>query len=126
MDPSKLTDCLLHLSYQRTLPDFELALKEVMAIFDLNAWACLFPPSFNAGGNNMIIAKGIPERNSLPNQQSLSQLTQIGFNRQTGNLLKTLRALEFNVITSSDIITKHTKFELRTFLTFHYRHGTSK
>lgn len=90
MDPSKLTDCLLHLSYQRTLPGFELALKEVMAIFDLNAWACLFPPSFNAGGNNMIIAKGIPERNSLPNQQSLSQLTQIGFNRQTGNLLKTL------------------------------------
>jgi len=90
MDSSKLTDCLLNLSYQRTLPDFELALNEVMAVFDLNAWACLFPPSFNAGGNNMIIAKGIPKRTSLPNQQALSQLTQIGFTRQTSELLKEL------------------------------------
>ncbi len=61
-----------------------------MDLFDLHAWACLFPPSFNAGGNNLIIAKGIRENSSLLNQQSLIQLTQYGINQQTEALLKTL------------------------------------
>ncbi len=90
MESSKLTDCLLNLSYQRTLTGFEQALKDVMGIFELNAWACLFPPSFNAGGNNMIIAKGIRENSKFPNQQSLFRLTQYGINRETEALLKSL------------------------------------
>ena len=38
----------------------------------------------------MIIAKGIRENSSLPNQQSLFRLTQYGINRETEALLKSL------------------------------------
>ncbi len=123
MEPSKLTDCLLTLSYQRTLQGFEQALKEVMEVFKLDAWACLFPPSFNAGGNNMIIAKGIQENSPLPNQQSLFQLTQYGFNRQTEALLKSLgRELSPTKTSHVQIITLRRTRKLFSFL-FLFRDG---
>ena len=123
MEPSKLTDCLLNLSYQRTLLGFEQALKAVMEIFDVNAWACLFPPSFNAGGNNMIIAKGIRENSQLPNQQSLFQLTQFGFNRQTEALLNSLgRELSPTKTATVQIITLRRTRKSFSFL-FLFRDG---
>jgi DNA-binding CsgD family transcriptional regulator len=47
---------LLNLALQPTLTGYEQGLKALLELFDLAAWACLFPPSFSAGGRHLFIA----------------------------------------------------------------------
>ncbi len=47
---------LLGLALQPSLSGFEQGLKNLLGMFDLAAWACLFPPSFSAGGRHLFIA----------------------------------------------------------------------
>jgi len=47
---------LLGLALQSSLPGYEQGLKSLLDLFDLAAWACLFPPSFSAGGRHLFIA----------------------------------------------------------------------
>jgi DNA-binding CsgD family transcriptional regulator len=47
---------LLGLALQSSLTSFEQGLKALLELFDLEAWACLFPPSFSAGGRHLFIA----------------------------------------------------------------------
>lgn len=67
-------DLLLNLAYQRTLGDFEAALTRLMDALELTGWACIFPPSFDAGGRRIMIAKGV--RSTGADQQLLQQLNQ--------------------------------------------------
>lgn len=50
---------LLELALQEDLLGFETALPPLMASFGLGAWACLFPPAFSAGGQPLLISRGI-------------------------------------------------------------------
>jgi DNA-binding CsgD family transcriptional regulator len=47
---------LLGLALQPGLTGYEQGLKSLLELFDLAAWACLFPPSFSAGGRHLFIA----------------------------------------------------------------------
>lgn len=47
---------LLGLALQTSLAGYEQGLKALFNLFDLAAWACLFPPSFSAGGRHLFIA----------------------------------------------------------------------
>lgn len=47
---------LLGLALQPSLTGYEQGLKGLLELFDLAAWACLFPPSFSAGGRHLFIA----------------------------------------------------------------------
>lgn len=47
---------LLGLALQPSLTGFEQGLKGLLDLFDLAAWACLFPPSFSAGGRHLFVA----------------------------------------------------------------------
>lgn len=47
---------LLGLALQPALTGFEQGLKALLDLFDLAAWACLFPPSFSAGGRHLFVA----------------------------------------------------------------------
>ena len=67
-------DQLLNLAFQRTLGDFETALIRLMEGLGLTGWACIFPPSFDAGGRRIMIAKGV--RSTGAEQQLLQQLMQ--------------------------------------------------
>jgi DNA-binding CsgD family transcriptional regulator len=71
-------DLLLNLAYQRTLGDFESALIRLIDGLNLPGWACIFPPSFDAGGRRIMIAKGV--RTTGSGQQLLKELMQ-GENR---------------------------------------------
>lgn len=50
---------LLGLALQNTLTGFEQGLKAVLGLFGLSGWACLFPPSFSAGGRHLFVAHNI-------------------------------------------------------------------
>jgi len=67
-------DLLLNLAFQRSLADFETALTRLMEALDLAGWACIFPPSLDAGGRRIMIAKGV--RSTGADQQMLQQLNQ--------------------------------------------------
>src|SRR3954469_5329130 len=47
---------LLGLALQPSLNGYEQGLKSLLELFDLTAWACLFPPSFSAGGRHLFVA----------------------------------------------------------------------
>ena len=47
---------LLGLALENALTGFEQGLKSVLDLFGLSGWACLFPPSFSAGGRHLFIA----------------------------------------------------------------------
>jgi DNA-binding CsgD family transcriptional regulator len=47
---------LLGLALQPSLNGFEQALKELLGLFELSAWVCLFPPSFSSGGRHLFVA----------------------------------------------------------------------
>lgn len=83
MTPSSQHD-LLNLAFQRNLGDFETALIRLMDGLGLTGWACIFPPSFDAGGRRIMIAKGV--RSSGADQQLLQQLMQAE-NRTAGEAL---------------------------------------
>jgi len=67
-------DLLLNLAFQRSLADFETALTRLMGALELAGWACIFPPSLDAGGRRIMIAKGV--RSTGADQQMLQQLNQ--------------------------------------------------
>ncbi len=90
MIPPEFTDSLLQLSYQRSLSGFEQSLKKVMENMDLSAWACLFPPSFNAGGHYLVVGRGIRQTSPALNQQILQELAQSGPNPKREALLQQL------------------------------------
>lgn len=56
---------LLGLALQSTLTNFEQGLKALLDLFELAAWACLFPPSFSAGGRHLFIAHSTKVDSSL-------------------------------------------------------------
>lgn len=47
------------MAFERTLGGFEQGLKRTFDLFGLSAWACVFPPSFQAGGRPLFIAQGV-------------------------------------------------------------------
>lgn len=47
---------LLSLALQNSLGGFEQQLKAVLELFGPSGWACLFPPSFSAGGRHLFVA----------------------------------------------------------------------
>lgn len=51
-----LLEHLLNLALQPSLTTYEQSLKALLDAFDLESWACLFPPSFSAGGRHLFIA----------------------------------------------------------------------
>ena len=59
-----LHERLLEVALQRNLVGFEQALKRTLALFQLNGWACIFPPSLQAGGRAMFVGHGIRPANS--------------------------------------------------------------
>jgi len=59
-----LHERLLEVALQRSLPGFEQALKRTLALFQLSGWACIFPPSLQAGGRAMFVGHGIKPGNS--------------------------------------------------------------
>ena len=121
MIPPQFTDCLLHLAYQRSLTGFEQALKKVMDNFDLSAWACLFPPSFNAGGHYLVVGHGIRQTSPKLNQELLLQLAQSGINSNGAALLRQLgRELAPTPKVKNRIITL-TRARSSLFVLFLYR-----
>lgn len=73
-DPVRLHQLLLELALQRTLHGFEQSTEKIMAQFDCAAWACVLPPSFQAGGRQLFIARGIRSGGPM-----LSQASRLGF-----------------------------------------------
>jgi DNA-binding CsgD family transcriptional regulator len=47
---------LLGLALQSSLTGYEQSLQGLLQLFELTAWACLFPPSFSAGGRHLFMA----------------------------------------------------------------------
>lgn len=70
---------LLGLALQPSLNGFEQSLKTVMELFGLAAWACLFPPSFSAGGRHLFIAHG-----TKPDAALLTQAAREGWEKFIG------------------------------------------
>jgi DNA-binding CsgD family transcriptional regulator len=62
---------LLGLALQSTLTGYEQGLKALLNMFELAAWACLFPPSFSAGGRHLFMAHNI--RANAPTLQRASK-----------------------------------------------------
>lgn len=81
--PIALSERLLDLALQRTLPGFEQALKRTLDMPGLHAWACVFPPSFQAGGRPLFIAHGIRPGSALLEQASKQGLESL-YNRPEG------------------------------------------
>lgn len=84
---------LLGLALQPALTGFEQGLKGLLDLFDLAAWACLFPPSFSAGGRHLFVA-----HNTKPDARLLQQAAKEGWDKfieggeQTGSRLNALAA----------------------------------
>lgn len=70
---------LLGLALQSSLTNYEQGLKALLELFDLAAWACLFPPSFSAGGRHLFIA-----HNTKPDAQLLRQAAREGWDKFIG------------------------------------------
>ncbi|MBI4659568.1 MAG: hypothetical protein HY735_12075, partial [Verrucomicrobia bacterium] len=87
VDPRLFNDCLLDLALQRSLTGFEEALKQMMALFQLTAWACIFPPSLQAGGRPLFIANGVKTDGNLLTRASHDGLASLGFENQTDDTL---------------------------------------
>lgn len=87
VDPRLFNDCLLDLALQRSLTGFEEALKQMMALFQLTAWACIFPPSLQAGGRPLFIANGVKTDGNLLTRASRDGLASLGFENQTDDTL---------------------------------------
>jgi DNA-binding CsgD family transcriptional regulator len=62
--PAPLIERLLDLALQRTLPGFQQTLRETLNVFDLKAWAVVFPPSGEIGGRPVFMAQGIRSADS--------------------------------------------------------------
>ncbi len=120
-----IVESLLELSYQSSLNGFTKSLHQVMGCFELNGWACLFPPSFNAGGRYVVMGQGIQEKSHMLNQNILQQITQYGVNAQTESLLKHLAyELATNKESSIHIVTMN-RVKRSLFILFLYRDGTT-
>jgi len=59
-----LHERLLEVALQRNLVGFEQAMKKTLALFQLSAWACIFPPSLQAGGRPLFVGHGVQAQNS--------------------------------------------------------------
>ena len=122
--PHSLVDNVLELSYQTSVSGFTKSLHAVMDCFDLNGWACLFPPSFNAGGRYVIMGKGINESSHLLKQDILQQITDYGINAQTEALIKHLAyELSSDKKTNVRIVTLN-RPRRSLFILFLYRNQT--
>ncbi len=70
---------LLNLALQSSLAGYEQGLKALLGMFDLAGWACLFPPSFNAGGRHLFIA-----HNTKPGAVTLQRAAKEGWEKFAG------------------------------------------
>lgn len=59
VDPIALHERLLEVALQRNLSGYDQALRRTVALFELNAWACIFPPSFQAEGHPLFFGHGV-------------------------------------------------------------------
>ncbi len=59
IDSLQLHERLLEVALQRNLVGFEQAMKKTLALFRLNGWACIFPPSLQAGGRALFVGHGV-------------------------------------------------------------------
>jgi DNA-binding CsgD family transcriptional regulator len=59
-----LHDRLLEVALQRNLPGFEQAMKKTLGLFGLSGWACIFPPSLQAGGRALFVGHGVQTETS--------------------------------------------------------------
>jgi len=87
VDKQQFNECLVELALQRSLGDFENVLKRAMELFQLTAWACVFPPSLQAGGRPLFIAHGVKTSGELLKRASRDGLASLGFDHQADNRL---------------------------------------
>lgn len=87
VDPQRINECMLELALQRNLVGFEQALKPTMELFQLAAWACVFPPSLQAGGRPLFIAHGIRTNGELLQRALRDGIASLGFDNQPGGAL---------------------------------------
>lgn len=88
VDPLTFNDCLLDLALQRTMTGFKDALNRTMSLFQLAAWACIFPPSLQAGGRPLFIAHAVKTDGEMLSRASRDGLASLGFDNQAdGRLL---------------------------------------
>jgi DNA-binding CsgD family transcriptional regulator len=59
-----LHERLLEVALQRSLGGFEQAMKRTLALFQLNGWACIFPPSIQSGGRALFVGHAVKPANS--------------------------------------------------------------
>lgn len=59
-----LHDRLLEVALQRNLVGFEQAMKKTLGLFGLSGWACIFPPSLQAGGRALFVGHGVQTETS--------------------------------------------------------------
>lgn len=73
-----LHERLLEVALQRSLAGFEQSLRRILSVFDLAAWACVFPPSFQADGHPLFVGHGVDAGRSrmlaLASRQGLGPL----------------------------------------------------
>lgn len=74
-DTIAMHERLLEVALQRNLTGFDQALRRTLVLFDLAAWACIFPPSFQADGHPLFIGHAVNANNS----RTLALASQKGF-----------------------------------------------
>lgn len=74
-----LHERLLEVALQRNLVGFEQAMKRTLALFQLSGWACIFPPSLQAGGRALFVGHGVQAQNSRLLIESFKNGTEASF-----------------------------------------------
>lgn len=79
---------LLSLALQSSLGGFEQGLKSVLELFGPSGWACLFPPSFSAGGRHLFVA-----HNTAANSAMLQRAAREGWDKFIGDATQAAQRL---------------------------------
>lgn len=125
-DLQQFNECLVELALQRSLVGFEGALKRTMALFQLTAWACVFPPSMQAGDRPLFIANGVKTDGSLLKRASRDGIASLRLDSQADDSLLETFAYELAPQQNSRWrilrLTRDRRAELTIFL---YRSGAA-
>lgn len=97
IDILSLHERMLEVALQRNLAGFEQALKRTLVLFGLSGWACIFPPSFQAGGRPLFVGHGVKPDNSPLLAKAFQQgLETVFLDKSTGTQLLTALAREIS------------------------------
>jgi len=87
VDPQQFNECFVDLALQRSLVGFEDVLKRTMALFKLTAWACVLPPSMQAGGRPLFVAHAVKTGGELLKRASRDGIASLGLDNQADSRL---------------------------------------